>query len=600
MLPIFAATTATAVVTWREQGSIAGPDWLPLAILIALVVATVAAAAGRRPPRPIVAGSAALALLAAWTAGSIAWSPSPSGARDEALLVALYAVVLLLPGLTLAGERQRRAAAAVVTAGIAVLGGAAALDVATSGSPLGLFFGGRLDFPVSYVNGCSALFVLAVWPAVALAARRRARLAGRSAAVAAAALCLSLAVAAQSKGTVVGLVVSAALVLGLSPLRLRLLPPLLAAVVPAAAFAAPLTEPYRDPTAAAAHGVGADALVAAAAAALLGAAYAAVDARIELSGRARVAVGRAVAALAVAGAVGAVAAFFAVTPHPGAWLGAKWGAFKHPETSGGATHLTSLGSNRYDFWRVALDEAGAHPLRGIGGRGFYASYLQHGRSPETPLRSHSLYLDTLAEEGVPGLVLLLLAIGVPLAAAARRLRRTSAVAAFGAATYLFAHAAVDWLWTIPVVGVPAVLFLGIGAVGDRAGRLPKRGSLTVAVVAVLLAVLAFAPPWVAYHYVTAAYTASDPTADLARARQLDPLSLDPDWAEWRLATTPAGKIAALERAWRAEPDDVTVVYQLGLALEQAGRVRAARSAFAQAERLYPRSAVIRAAAAGRR
>ena len=45
-----------------------------------------------------------------------------------------------------------------------------------------LLFGGRLNFPVSYVNACSALFVIGFWPAVVIAAQRQALLATRAAA----------------------------------------------------------------------------------------------------------------------------------------------------------------------------------------------------------------------------------------------------------------------------------------------------------------------------------------------------------------------------------------------------------------------------------
>jgi hypothetical protein len=68
-----------------------------------------------------------------------------------------------------------------------------------------------------------------------------------------------------------------------------------------------------------------------------------------------------------------VIAFLVTISSPSAWLSDRWTDFKHPQNGNSSTHLTALGSNRYDFWRVALDETRAHPFRGIGGRGFYSA-----------------------------------------------------------------------------------------------------------------------------------------------------------------------------------------------------------------------------------
>src|SRR5205085_1524736 len=87
-----------------------------------------------------------------------------------------------------------------------------------------------------------------------------------------------------------------------------------------------------------------------------------------------------------------------------------------------ATHLVQVGSNRYDSWRVALDEFAHHPLLGIGSRGFGTAYLQHRRTDENPTRSLSIELDTLSETGLVGFALLLAALGIPLLLALRRAR----------------------------------------------------------------------------------------------------------------------------------------------------------------------------------
>jgi tetratricopeptide (TPR) repeat protein len=333
-----------------------------------------------------------------------------------------------------------------------------------------------------------------------------------------------------------------------------------------------------------------------AAGAAIGLVYAALDRRIAIGPRGSRRAGRLVLAALVAVLAVGTAGFFASVQSPREFAAQRWHEFTHQQTArAGSSHLALLGSNRYDFWRVALDEARAHPLAGIGGRGFYSAYLLHRRSEETPLRAHSLYLDVLAETGIPGLVLLLVGIGAPLALLARRLRRPTCVAAFGAAASFFTHAAVDWIWTVPAVGIPALLLLGVGCAGGGRRGLGSKASAGVAVAAAAAALLAFAPGWLSYRYVAAAYRSADPAPDLRRARQFDPLSLDPYFAAWRLARTPAEGVAALEGARRLEPTSVAVLYQLGLAYRRAGQRAAALAALQRAAQLDPREASIRTA-----
>jgi len=597
LLPSGLAAAAAALVAWREEGSLAAPDWLPLAVLAVLVLATVALAGTLgRPPRAVAVGCAALTGLAALSALSIAWSPSPSGARDEALLTLFYAATLLVPAVTLAGEGERLDALRVTTYVLGALGILTALDLAASGNPLGLLFAGRLDFPVSYVNACSALFAVGIWPAAVTASDHAASLAARVAGVASCAVFVALDEIAQSKGTVVGIVASGLVVFAVAPQRLRLVPALVVAAAPAVALFGPLTGPYRSPTAAATHHAGFAALAAAAAAALLGAGYVLLDRRLTIGPARRLLIGRIAAVLTAAAVAAGVAAFLAVEHSPSAWARRTWHAFKHPTPAHpGATHLTALGSHRYDFWRVALDEGTKHPLGGIGARGFYSAYLRHGRTNETPLRAHSLYLDAFAELGVPGLLLLLVGAVTPLVALARKRAQPSAIAALGAGTYFFAHAAVDWIWTVPVVGVPAFLLVGAGCAPDLRRGVSVAASRLAAGLAVALALFAFAPPWLAHQYVVAAASARDPGSDLAHARTLDPLSLDPYWVEWRRADGAAGRVAALRRAHSREPLAVPVLYQLGLAYEQLGRRADALRALRRAAELAPRQRTIRKA-----
>ena len=83
------------------------------------------------------------------------------------------------------------------------------------------------------------------------------------------------------------------------------------------------------------------------------------------------------------------------------------------------------------------------------------------------LDAHSLYLETLAEIGPVGLLLLLCALAVPIFAAVRA--RDHPLAAVGAASYAayLVHAGVDWDWEMPAVTL-AGLLCGIGVLAtDR-------------------------------------------------------------------------------------------------------------------------------------
>ena len=90
LVPVALVAVVGSVLAWRERGSFAAGDWVGYAALVALVVAVVLLSArARRPSTPLLTGVLLLLGLAVWDAISIAWSPVPSAARDEALLVAL-------------------------------------------------------------------------------------------------------------------------------------------------------------------------------------------------------------------------------------------------------------------------------------------------------------------------------------------------------------------------------------------------------------------------------------------------------------------------------------------------------------------------------
>jgi O-Antigen ligase len=147
--------------------------------------------------------------------------------------------------------------------------------------------------------------------------------------------------------------------------------------------------------------------------------------------------------------------------------------------SGGATRLTSLQSNRYDYWSVALRAFGTEPLHGVGAGGWSVYWLRWRSVTEGAQDAHSLELQTLAELGVVGAVLLLGALAGIGLAARRALRSPLAPAVAGPiaalVTYL-AHSPLDWDWQMPAVTLIAVTLAGVVLAAAPDPELPQSAS----------------------------------------------------------------------------------------------------------------------------
>jgi hypothetical protein len=123
------------------------------------------------------------------------------------------------------------------------------------------------------------------------------------------------------------------------------------------------------------------------------------------------------------------------------------------------SRLASTESNRYEYWRVALDAFAADPLKGTGSGGFTVVWLRERQIPESPRDAHSLYLETAAELGIAGLAALALFLAGVGWGAARAYSRDPVAAAgltAGLAVWVV-HAGLDWLWELPAVTLPALL-----------------------------------------------------------------------------------------------------------------------------------------------
>jgi O-Antigen ligase len=602
VLPTAVVVGVAWALAWRTNGSIAGSDWLPYALVVAVVLgAALFAGIAVRPGHLPLLAAALLVGFGLWTAVSIAWSPLPSLARDDALLALLYAGAFLTPLLTLRTQADRLLAATVAVLALGLLAIMTAIEVHGASTAADVYTEARLDFPVTYWNGAAALFLVGLWPAVALSADRRLGATLRALSLAGATAMVTGWLMTQSKGGAVALVVSGVVFLAVTRERLRALVPVLLVGGLAAAGAGALTAPYRSSHAGllgTVHHAGNVALLLTALGAALGLAYALADRRLVLPRSLAPRVGKTLAVLLAVGALGAVTGFFVAVDHPIGFVQQRWASFKHlPKHETASSHFTSLGSSRYDYYRVAFREFEQHPLIGTGGHGWPAAYLQYGKTTETPERSHSLELDALSETGIVGFLLIVGAGVLGLAAVSRRAGAPLLPAAlFGAGVYLATHTAIDWVWSIPSVGLAGLTLVGIGASRGTRPSLRPRTALAGGVAVAAVALLGFAPPWLSARFTDHAYGQGPAaqTSSLDWAERLDPLSVDSLLAQAALTTSPHD-IPPLERAVAKQPGDSEVHYLLGLAYLDAHRLAAARRQLLIAERLSPRDPAIRSA-----
>jgi hypothetical protein len=285
----------------------------------------------------------------------------------------------------------------------------------------------------------------------------------------------------------------------------------------------------------------------------------------------------------VAVLLAAVVLAFVVLDGPG-HLSHAWHTFKQPTAStlreNAIGRFGSInGNDRYFYWKAAIDGLHGHWLGGSGPGTYVDIWLAHATVGDPVRNAHSLYLETLSDTGIVGLVLLaaflitlfVAALGARRGAGdrdgprRREARRRTAAAAVAAATLaFFVSAALDWVWQVPVVPVAVLLLAGAalapagtpgatgtsGATASRHRRGPlvavRLGLAALAVVAIVV----IAVPLAATSAVRASQAAAargDLTAALADART----------------------------AIRVESGAGTPHLQAALVLELEGRVRAA-------------------------
>jgi O-Antigen ligase len=551
------------------------------------------------------AATVSLWLLLGWTVLSGLWSLSTGQSVMETERTLVYAVALLV-ALLVVKQRSYRALLAGIWCATALVS-VYALATRLFPERLGSFdpiAGYRLSEPIGYWNALGIFAALGAILALGLASRARsAVLAG----LAAASLPLLVATVyfTFSRGAWIALGVGLVAAVVLDPRRLQLLTTLFV-LSPTVVAGVALAYESNALTSRAARLVSASREGHRLALVLLGLGVASglvivllrrVERGIAVPTGARRAYGIGLIAILVA----AVALVFAHWGGPETLARRAYDSFAGPpvqQTTNLNRRLFNLsGSGRLPQWRVAWREYQANAWLGSGA-GTYELAWNLRRPYAAKVRdAHNLYLETLAELGPIGLVLLAAALFLPAIAAIRARRHSLVPAAFGAYTAFLVHAVVDWDWEIPAITLAGIFcgaaLLAAARTQSATPELPRVGR--AAALALVLVIAGFGLVGLIGNLaVAAAGHAADSGNWIKVERKATAASRWAPWlakplqlrAEARLAEgRDAAALADFRRAIGKDPDDWTLWFGLAQASEKQTR----RQALTQALRLNPRS-----------
>jgi hypothetical protein len=551
-------------------------DRVGIAIWWFLLAGVVVGALPRRRLPPLAC--IALALFAAfvvWTALSLSWTESAERTSADIARIAGYLGALALAVFGASNASGRRLVAAVA-AGIAVVAVVALLSrlhpawFPTSHETARFLSSGRerLSYPLNYWNGLAGLIAIGapLLLQVATCARSIVVRAVTAAALPAVALAAFFTL---SRGGIAAAFIALAVFLAFAPDRL---PKLLAALLAGAGGTVLIVAAsHRD---ALQHGLLTDAarqqgnellVLTLVVCLVVGLAQAALSATLLGDRRPRwtvVSRHRATVAMAVAASVVLIAAVAFDAPGRAA---DGWAEFKRGEGPGkGTERLGSVaGESRYQFWSAAVDENASKPLTGTGSGTFEYWWARNGDVPETVRDTHSLYLQTLGELGIVGLLILVAFLAAVLVGGARNVlrvgrQRPELAAALAGCTAFCITAITDWMWQIPVIAVAFLLLAAVlvsvdeptGREGRTGLRLPLRAAIAVAA---LVAIAAISVPFA--------------STDLVRQSEADA----------RAGDLPAA-LRAARSAQNVQSDAASPRLQEALVLESQGDLRAAAAA----------------------
>jgi hypothetical protein len=566
---------------------------------------------------------AALVALGGLTALSIGWSLYPADSWVETNRTFAYVAVFAagIAGVRLARERWPAVLAGILLALAAISLWGLATKVAPAWlAPDEVY--GRLREPYGYWNAVGVTAAMALPLCLWLGTRQGGNRAVNGLASPLLALSTVTILLSFSRGSIVAGVVGIAIWLGLVPLRLATLSVLLPAGAAAAAVTAwafSQTGLTDDRVALATRkdaGVELGLILVAMVVVLfvLAIALQAHAERRPLSERARRRIGAAgLCSLALAPVV-VLGALAASDRGIGGTVSDRWHDLTKTEAvtpTNSPARLTETASVRSIYWARAVDVWRKHPVTGAGAGSFEQAQLRFRDQPARAKHAHGYPLQTLADLGLVGAAVSLLALIAWILAAARTLalrrravrgpgaewsRERTGLGALALVAVVFGvHSALDWTWFVPAVAMTAMFCAGwvagrgeLGAKVAVAGIAPleavraswprgplrrRRVALALPLLAVaILAAIAVSQPWRAQKKGDEAlrlvssgdYPGARAAAD--RAHDLDPLSPDPYFDLAAVADAGGDEPAAtlmLERAVQLEPANPETWRRLG-------------------------------------
>ncbi len=260
--------------------------------------------------------------------------------------------------------------------------------------------------------------------------------------------------------------------------------------------------------------------------------------------------------------------------------------------------LFSLSGNaRAGLWRVAWHDYQHHELLGSGAGTYEAYYLQHRVTGLKVKNAHNLYLETLADLGPVGLILLVAGLVAPLVAGVRAREQALVPVAFGGFAAYLLHAGADWDWQMTAVTLVALTCavgmltstpvprwsVSLSARGVRAAALAAIALLAVLALVGLRGNVAAAASQRAastHHWVTA-------EANARTAVTWEPWSADAR-VELGLALLGQGRTGEARAAFQAAIARDSRSWQAWLDLARASSGSARQRALAHARQLDPR------------
>jgi hypothetical protein len=566
-------------------------------------------------------GFGLLGAFAAWTAFGIGWSASAERSVEELGRVTTYLGVFALALATQGSDRLRRTMSAVgaAIAVVAIVGLLSRLHPAwfpvADQTAQFLPVNARLSYPLNYWNGLAAFIAVGI-PLVLIVAGTGRRVVTRAAAAAALPAMALAALYTFSRGGAIEIALALIVLLALHPRRLTLLVTALLAAAGSAILivAATQREALENGLgSAAAHSQGNEMLVITV---VVCVGVGLVEVAVALAARyrlgPRIAVPRRATAIgfSVALLVAVVVALAAGLP---GYLSDRWHDFKSPvaPTATGVQRFDSFsGSGRYQNWRAAVDANATDPLIGIGPGTYQYYWAQHRKVSLSVINAHSLYLESLAELGIIGFVIIVGVVGVPLAVGTRkavRARPDSERAAWfaGAVASLAAFAvaaAIDWVWQLPAIVAAfllisaAVLTAGVRRTAPRAGRaLAPRLVLIAAGLASLVAVaipLAGAQAIRASQAKVRSHDLPAALGDARTAHSIQPYAADASLQE-ALVLELQGRLRGAVVAARQASSEAATDWQTWVVLSRLeaenGNPKASLAAYRRARELNPRS-----------